>query len=188
MRRSHCVRRIRIVAILVIIHFMAIIVVPCGSGDLVEDGSSNIGKDDYWRAAIASPDYLIPFEEYDRITVDINVTSGGPVDVYILRSDEYEKFQKNESFKAEFSRERVNKTSFRWEKDSDYPYMYLVVDNTDNAHTNDAVPDSDVQFEYSYYITERHHDVEMQQFWMKAIVVLAIITVGIFIGVRKALD
>lgn len=167
MRPSSHLQCYRILTIILILQFTLFGFLPLAEGDLVNDGSSSIDPGDHWRAAIASPDYLIPFEEYDWITVEINVTSDRPVDVYILRSNEFERYQANESFRTEFSRERVNRTSFKWEKDSDYPYMYLLVDNSDNAHSNDAIPNGTAYLSYSYFITERNHEVTMRQFWMK---------------------
>lgn len=188
MQPKHLISQHRILTIIIILQFTLFGFLPMVEGDIVNDGSTSIEPDDHWRAAIASPDYIPPFKEYDRITVEINVTSEQGVDVYILRSDEFQKYQENESFKAEFSRERVNRTSFRWEKDSDYPYMYLLVDNSDNAHSNDAIPNGTAYISYSYFITERHQEVKMRQFWMMLGVVVIISVIAIIGGAKYYLS
>lgn len=74
---------------------------------------------------IADPDLPLGFRKYDKITVEVNITQGGPGDVYLLKESEYEKLAANEPFKAAITRERINHTKFNWEKPDDSTY-YLV--------------------------------------------------------------
>lgn len=124
---------------------------------------------------IFDPDLPLGFRKYDRITVDVNITSGGPADIYLLKESEYKKLEENLSFKATVSKERANHTKFKWEKLDDKTY-YLVIDNMDNAHTNDAIP-TDLTYNYTADIEERHHDVEMRHILIAGVIIALVIII-----------
>ena len=136
---------------------------------------------------IIDPDLAGGFRKYDRISVEVNITSGGPVDVYLLKESDYNKLVENVSFKASITKEKVNHTKFKWEKPDDKTY-FLVIDNKDNAHPNDAVPTSNVNYNYSADIEERHNDVIRQNMIMGGVLVaiaIVIVTIVVILYIKK---
>lgn len=131
---------------------------------------------------IVDPDLAAGFRKYDRITVEVNITSGGPVDIYLLKESEYKKLEENVSFKASISKEHVNHTRFKWEKPDDKTY-YLVIDNKDNAHTNDAVPISDVTYNYTADIEERHNDVIRKHMVIVGVIIAIVIIIVTIVAI-----
>ena len=134
--------------------------------------------EDYDGMHITAPD-IIEFTRYDRINVEVTVTSGEPVDVYLLSEKEYQKYTEGEKFKTEIGKQRVNHTKFEWENPESGNY-YLVIDNIDNIRDNDAVPYDEVTYTYTAPIEERHHEVIMIQKWIGG-AIAAVLVIIIFV-------
>jgi hypothetical protein len=150
-------------------------------------GAANIAE--YGRIdamEIVDPDLPAGFRKYDRITVEVNITQGGPGDVYLLKKSEYVKLNDNEPFKPAVAKERINHTKFTWEKPDDDTY-YLVIDNQDNARGNDAIPYEDITYEYTAPIEERHNEVISQQIWMTGLIIAIIIIAATILVVLRIL-
>ena len=137
---------------------------------------------------IVDPDIGAGFREYDRIQVEVTVSSGGPVDVYIMSEREYNKYNNGQDFKVEVAKEKVEHTAFMFENPDGSDY-YLVIDNMDNNRGSDAVPTDNVYYNYSSPIEERHNDVIRKQMYMwggiVAGIIIAVIIIVVIIILRK---
>lgn len=87
----------------------------------------------------------------DNLKVDFTFAAQGMGDVYILTEVEYEYLKDNRPFNPSYVVERSRGDSFTWVQPDNGSYV-LVVDNADNAHNNDAVPDGDLSFELEFEI------------------------------------
>lgn len=142
-----------------------------------EEGTLNVQMDDAEFHGLGDPFTSAYFREYDIVAVEVNVISGGPIDVYLMEADEYDRMQEGKSFKTVISQQNVNKTSFEWEKDDDEQYV-VGFDNSDNARSGDAVPRSSVYLEFKIDIDERHQDMKIRRIWyITGAVAIAIVVV-----------
>ena len=90
--------------------------------------------------------------EDDVINIDFRLVSGNATDVYILLLKENVARMLGDPFIAEVSKERVTSTtSFEWTYPDDYVYV-LVIENRDNAHSNDATPDGPIEYTIEYEV------------------------------------
>lgn len=145
---------------------------------IVGQREKGVSFNSYDGMEIADPD-IPAFQKYDRIDVEVTITSGGPVDVYIISEGQYKIYEEGGDFKSKISRERVNHTEFVFENPDSGTY-FLVIDNIDNSRKNDAVPYDDVTYTYTAPIEERHHKVIMRNIWIGGIVA-ALIVVIVFV-------
>ncbi|MBU4189993.1 MAG: hypothetical protein KJ886_03230 [Candidatus Thermoplasmatota archaeon] len=88
----------------------------------------------------------------DKIQISITVTEGGPVDVYIMQSDQYEGAYEDTnssviSFSALFKKENITQLNETYclNKSIGWREIYVVIDNRDTPLTlNDATPTGSV--------------------------------------------
>lgn len=151
----------RILSIVLLFYLLLMTMAIPVSGD---NEFSNIHiREDGW--FIKEIGYDHPFEKYDVFWAKVNVTSGGPVDVYFMKCSEANKLRNGTSFKADVNKERVNKTSFEWEKDETGKYC-IVVENIDNARENDAVPSETVYADITFGHGDEGHERAMWLIWV----------------------
>jgi len=183
MLRSRPHRRFRILPFLLALY---LIVMSTGFPAVSARSYKTLEYGDSQSWAIAPPDSGNRFRKWDIITVDVNVTSGGPIDVYFMKTSEYDKLQANESFKTVVSKQGVNKTSFEWKKDDDEDeYYVLAIDNRDNARSNDAIPTSDIEYNFETEVDERHQQVILRMIWLSGAAVGVLIVVAAYIWIRR---
>jgi hypothetical protein len=126
----------------------------------------------------------------ERIDISVDVTSpaGASVDVYIIASTEKYDYP-SESFTPVVAHEGVSNADFSF-KSPDSQTYYLVIDNTDNSRSSDAVPTGDVTVNYEYddplsAIIESFENTAEAAFWtgtlICATVVIAIVVVIVLI-------
>ena len=136
---------------------------------------------------ITDPDIALGFREYDRIDVEVTVTSGGPIDVYILSERQWEKFEAKESFKPKVAKENTEHTTFTFENPDGGEY-FLVIDNSDNPRDNDAQPTGDVYYTYTAPIEERHQEVTLAKIrnWGIFIAILIVVaTIAVVLRIKS---
>ena len=86
----------------------------------------------------------------DEVDITFSVTEGGQVDIYIMSSDEYSKYNRDEDFSASYTKEKKSRLdNEKWVQPDDQDY-YLVIDNKNNAHSNDAEPDGSITYDLEY--------------------------------------
>lgn len=151
----------RILFIGLYIYFILIIIIPPVSADN-EFENVYIAEDTWFVKQIGYDD---PFNKYDVFWAEVNVTSGGPLDVYVLKCSEAEKLKNGTSFKAEVSKERVNITDLKWEKDKTGEFA-IVVENMDNARENDAVPTGGAYAHIRFGNGNEGHERTMWLIWV----------------------
>ena len=87
--------------------------------------------------------------------VDVNflVVDGSPADVYIMSRDEYNEhynhYSGSKDFNASFQMENVTTVDATWTQPDDQTY-YLIIDNENNAHSNDAKPEGNIRYDLEY--------------------------------------
>jgi hypothetical protein len=147
------------------------------------DNELEIGE--YEAYEVASPNSLDNYRKYDIYNVKITVTSGGPIDVYLVVLDEFEKMEDNKSFKAVVTKEGITNTKFEYENPEKDERYLLIVDNSDNGRGGDTLPTSYVYYEIETSIDERHQDVTIRNIFIYAAIIgLAIIVIAI-VAVKK---
>jgi hypothetical protein len=136
---------------------------------------------------IVDPDIPAGFRQYDRIHVEVTVSSGGRVDVYIMSDREYNKYNDGKDFKVKVAKEKVEHTTFMFENPDGSDY-YLVIDNMDNSRKSDAIPTDNVYYNYTSPIEERHNEVVTMQIYMWggiAAGIIIVLTIIVVIYIRK---
>jgi hypothetical protein len=136
---------------------------------------------------ITDPDIGAGFRQYDRIDVEVTVSSGGSVDVYIMSKRQYVNYDNGEDFKPKVAKEKVEHTTFTFENPDGGDY-YLVIDNKDNNRKSDAVPTDNVFYNYTSPIEERHNEVVRNRMYMWGAIAAGIIiafTIIAIIIIRK---
>lgn len=128
--------------------------------------------------------FLFSSGEKMDVSVDVVSPSGSQVDVYILSNTEYDKFDSGSPFTAAFERERVSSTDFTFTFPDSQNY-YLVIDNSNNAHPDDAEPTGDVTINYEYDnpLSEIIEEAETLAWMCVALVIIGIIIVIVIIVV-----
>ena len=167
---------------LCILSLLLLLLVPLGTVTAQPPKDVESGSHDGF--LITDPDIAGGFREYDRIKVEVTVSSGGPVDVYIMSETEYLKYDGGWEFKPDVAKEKVVHTTFTFENPDGNEY-YLVIDNKDNLRSNDAVPTANVNYNYTSPIEERHNDVVRMRIWIGGgiaagiVIVISIIVIAI---------
>jgi len=121
-----------------------------------EGDFDNLGiqNNDHWKDHIAFND------SQDKFEISVSELNGKRIDVYILRSDEYDKYEAGEDFYASYSQEDIAFTGeINWTCPDDSNY-YLVVDNEDNAHTDDAYANESVSVDVSWLNKTEEKEIE----------------------------
>ncbi len=117
------------------------------------------------------------------LEIRINFTYGKLGDVYILTHDEYDNLSAGRDFEAAKEFERRSSFGFSWMQKDDDNY-YLVIDNADNAHPNDARPNGDLSFEIEYHQEDYKDDETIWQLWAVAICTTIFIVVVVIVIAR----
>jgi len=113
---------------------------------------------DYKAYPVESYYYSSYLEKGDEIEVEVNVKSGGNIDVYLLYEDQYEDYLEDANntntskvftFVENGSKENTKQFSYTYEVEYDGKY-YIVIDNRDNSQPDDAVPTGNVEVEMGY--------------------------------------
>jgi hypothetical protein len=178
--------RKRSLAAISVIALLSLLLLPAPPAEAEEPRIKWIGMDSHDGMEVVDPDIALGFRKWDRLHVEVWVVSGGPVDVYMMNSKQYGKYADGGSFKAEVKKENTEHTKFTFENPDDSTW-YLVIDNMDNARSGDAIPTSDVEYQYVADIEERHQEVELQQIYMTGAAVAAIIIIATVVYVMRIL-
>lgn len=168
-RRTSSIPSVMLISLL-----LSTLLLPCASA-ILQEGQ-------VWNIAIGNPETEgIPFQKHDKALTWVNITGDMPGDAYIMKCSEAEKLKTGEPFKAVVTRE--NFTGFQkleWTKTDDEDVLYcLVVDNSDNANPNDAVPTGWLYFEADVDWDDGH----MRVWTYKLIAVGAVAGVAIFVTI-----
>ena len=92
---------------------------------------------------------LEEFEESDYVYIEMVVKNNIPIDVYLMPEGQFEKYKNGEDFLADYVAENVTSLKESW-KIRDNEIRFLVFDNWDNAHENDAVSNQSVRVDLEY--------------------------------------
>lgn len=117
-----------------------ILPIPLVQGRLLE-------KDDHFT-------YTLSGEKDDKWTVDLLVTKGSEIDVYIISPIEFRNYSNGRPFNASFFLERVTSAFFNWTMPEDHTY-YVIIDNENNSRDSDALPEGMV----TYYLDVIRNDL-----------------------------
>ena len=149
--------------------------------------SETLEKDYYMR-------YTLFGDKDDEYYISFDVTQGSEADIYIMTQYEYENhYSDGKDFVASFQRENILSVSAYWTQPDDQQY-YLVVDNTDNAHSSDAIPTGDIAYdiEYKNKSTEEAIDnfIEMTMLFIGVccLIIVVVIVLIIYFLFRKKRD
>ena len=130
---------------IVIVFMLVLIALPAVC---IADNTYNnvlLEKDDHDAYALLS-------SKGDNVEIDFSViTPGAKVDVYIMTYLEYRDnyMEENRTFEAVFSRQNVSVVKENWKEPDDQSY-YLVIDNENNSHPDDAEPVGSVRYNLFY--------------------------------------
>jgi len=89
--------------------------------------------------------------------IDLRVTNGSKVDVYILSLEEYWNYRDGKHFTPLFARERTRRVDRAHENDLEEgvaELAYLVVDNRNNSRDSDAEPEGSVTYDLEMSLVE----------------------------------
>ena len=98
------------------------------------------------------------------LVFDLDVLGSVDLDIYILNSTEYTNYGRGADFNAIKEYERTLDRNFSWMQRESGDH-YLVIDNKDNAHSNDARPTGDISYTMGYH-TEDYKDGSHSLLWM----------------------
>ena len=110
---------------------------------------------DYKAYPVGSYYYSSYLEKGDEIEAEINVKSGGNIDVYLLYEEQYDYYLEDVNDSNVFtyienaSKQNTKQFSYTYEVEYDGKY-YIVIDNRDNSQSDDAVPTGNVEVEVRY--------------------------------------
>ena len=94
----------------------------------------------------------------DKLDVKLNIKSGGPGDLYVMKTSQYSNYQNGDPFLPAAHRENVNgPITLNWTQPDDDNY-YLVVDNRDNSRDTDAYSRSNITYDIEYDYTSEDLD------------------------------
>jgi hypothetical protein len=91
----------------------------------------------------------------DYIRFSIQVTQGGPVDVYIIKGSEIAKYRDGEEFTSVLARENVTRADGELHVVT-FASHVLFIDNQDNTRDSDAVPEGPVNYTLTYSVHDPH--------------------------------
>lgn len=100
--------------------------------------------------------HLLHSEKNDTVQFILDVYVGGNVDIYIMTSYQFRnRYEEDKEFNTSFEREHVSYLNGTWIELGHDSY-YMIIDNKDNAHPDDAVSNDDVVYhlEYDSYWTD----------------------------------
>ncbi len=140
--------------------------------------SPNIQAGDIWFMAIGQPSTEgVPYQKHDKAWLEVDLRDNYG-DVYIMNCNEYYKLEAGEPFKFVEGKENVTgKVRLEHIKQDDrYEEYCAIVDNTDSARANDAVPNGTLECDIAFDWDNRHQTI----FFYKLIAIGAVISVGIF--------
>ncbi len=113
-----------------------------------------VQKDDHFSLEIEKPSRSD--DGTWRYEISCEEVQGYTFDCYILCDDEYEKYSSGGDFQASLSMENISSTGvFRLPVSQVDPIHYLVIDNRDNAHDDDAGAERNISVDIS---VERKED------------------------------
>lgn len=119
-----------------------------------------IVNNDHWAEVIAEWDAR---DEYRFSVTEVN---GLVLDVYIMRDSEYRRYKNDEDFFGTYTKENTNSTGdVEWTCTDDDRY-YLVVDNRDNLHDEDAHADENVTVNISWVNRTEKKDHDDYRNWV----------------------
>ena len=120
-------------------------------------------------AATQKTDEFVPVDENeryflslmgkdDKLDVKLTIKSGGPGDLYVMKSSQYYNYQNGDAFLPAAYRENVSGVvTLNWTQPDDDNY-YLVVDNRDNSRATDAYSRSNITYDIYYDYTSEDLD------------------------------
>ncbi len=149
-----------------VISVCLLLLVTCGIMLLVpvvdagtEFRNFRLENDDFWSQEIVSPQENSSLEWKYRLLVEL--LDGGGLDVYILASKEYERYSEGSDFEAVLSHENINTSVVsHWSVTGDGQVFYLVIDNRNNTHANDAYANETVKLNLSFLKLDEEDDYE----------------------------
>ncbi len=103
--------------------------------------------------------YQIPNYYNDKTLIDVKIR-GGPVDIYVMSSIEYEELYPNETFQPSKAFLNTTHENFIWEDPDDQRYL-LIIDNRNNSHENDTIPNGSVRYDL---LIDSSYDSEVPEF------------------------
>jgi len=108
----------------------------------------------------------------------VKVTGGSPIDVYVLNEAEWQKYMDEEMFYPLASHEHVTMVDEKYEVEDDGPY-YVVLDNMDNARSDDAQSEGSVYVNYEIEFSAiSDKDIEtIVYFCCSGVIVIAVVVV-----------
>jgi len=153
---------------------LALVPAPAAADNIERDGT--IYYDSYERLAIGSYS--------DSYSGKIKVTTNASVDVYLLTSTYAYSYP--ESFVPTKTKEKTMKAEFSFTAKAGETY-YVIIDNTDNSRSTDAVPTGSIAYQASYpnVLDQLVDDVgwaaRMCMIWIILIVVIIVVVVVLII-------
>ncbi len=120
----------------------------------------------------------------DELDVSVTFTSGGPGDVYIMLESEYNKLNSGLNFNAVVTKERVQNVDFEWTMPDDDQWV-LVIDNSDNAHANDAEPTGSLSYDLDYSTIDEGLLALIMGGMVAIVIVLIIVNILILVWIYK---
>ena len=157
-------------------------IIPAVSAGKVEETDVVIYEDYY------EDEWLFALSKDDEIDISVTVKSppGAMVDVYVMDYNNRYMDYPDSPFSALESHEGVSSVDFKFKAPSSDTY-YLVIDNTDNSRSSDAVPTGDVTVDYEYeeLISEKIEGAFWTAWWfcVAGIVIIVVIIVVIILVV-----
>jgi hypothetical protein len=134
---------------------------------------------------VSNPDMYVNFEKYDVYKVEVTVTSGGPIDVYLVTHSEFSKFEENRSFKAVVKKEGITETRFEYENPEKDERYILIIDNSDNGRSDDTLPTSSIYYELDTSIEERNQEITIRNIFIIAGIIAVAIIFLVIVVIRK---
>ncbi|MDI6916970.1 MAG: hypothetical protein QMC80_04150 [Thermoplasmatales archaeon] len=113
---------------------------------------------DYKAYPVGSYYYSSYLKKGDKIEAEINVKSGGNIDVYLLYEEQYDDYLEDANntntskiftFIENGSKQNTKQFSYTHNVEYDGKY-YIIIDNRDNSQADDAVPTGNVEVEMGY--------------------------------------
>lgn len=115
----------------------------------------------------------------DTLKVSLSISRGEPGDIYIISASQYSHYEYGEDFTATVMRENISSAAFEWTKPNSTKY-YIVVDNADNGHDSDALPNGQMSFFIILTIQEAE-EIEEPTDWRALLPCLGIVPIVVVI-------
>jgi len=91
--------------------------------------------------------YYVFTETGEQVNYEVYVTEGKEIDVYILTKLEKNDYEDGKDFNASKMHENILTVQSKYRITDNQTY-YIVIDNQDNAHENDAIYEQDVTYDF----------------------------------------